>query len=105
MMQEHALVNQAGGPPTRGQLQWNCRRGIKELEVLFVPFLEHCYDQLGELAQKRFARLLGFDDASLFAWFMGYETPEDQELQLTIQEIQHALTTVQPNITSPDSMA
>ena len=51
----------------KGKLRWNCRRGMKELEVLLIPFVDHCYDGLSEEQQSTFARLLGYDDATLFS--------------------------------------
>lgn len=87
--------------PPKGKLRWNCRRGMKELEVLLLPFLDHCYDELSLTHKIQFVRLLGFDDASLFSWFMGYETPEDALLATTIQEVQYAVANLSEGGASP----
>ena len=81
MAEEYPILgDESGALPPKGKLRWNCRRGMKELEVLLLPFLDHCYDQWPDAQKTTFVRMLGFDDASLYAWFMGYEQPEDQDL-------------------------
>lgn len=92
MLEEYSLMKDTDELPPKGKLRWNCRRGMKELEVIFLPFLEYCYDSFDEPAQRDFVRLLGFDDASLYAWFMGYESPADQRIAAIIQEVQSAVT-------------
>ena len=72
MVEEYSIMSETGELPPKGKLRWNCRRGMKELEVLLLPFLEYCYDDFDSAFQRQFVRLLGFDDASLFSWFMGY---------------------------------
>lgn len=62
------------------RLRWACRRGMLELDVLFMPFVEEAYDLLSEPKKMVFERLLECQDPELFAWFMGHETCEDTEL-------------------------
>lgn len=69
------------------RLRWACRRGMLELDVLFMPFVEEAYDGLSVEDKLTFERLLVCQDPELFAWFMGHETCEDQALNAMVQFI------------------
>lgn len=61
----------------RKRLYWHCRRGMWELDLLLVPFLEQRYDQLGEHDQALFRELIDQEDQDLFVWLMRREWPSD----------------------------
>lgn len=61
------------------RLKWACRRGMLELDVLFMPFVETGFNELDEDQKVIFERLLTADDPDLFAWFMGHQSCEDKE--------------------------
>ncbi|MFC4701852.1 succinate dehydrogenase assembly factor 2 [Glaciecola siphonariae] len=67
------------------RLKWACRRGMLELDVLFLPFVEQAFDELSEHQQLTFERLLTCDDPDLFAWFMGHKPCQDPELSEMVQ--------------------
>ena len=69
------------------RLRWACRRGMLELDVLFMPFVEESYEALSSEDKDIFERLLGCQDPELFAWFMGHEKCEDPELNRLVQFI------------------
>jgi len=69
------------------RLRWACRRGMLELDVLFMPFVEEAYDDLSIENKAIFERLLVCQDPELFAWFMGHEICEDKELNSMVQFI------------------
>ena len=69
------------------RLRWACRRGMLELDVLFMPFVEESYDALSSEDKDIFERLLECQDPELFAWFMGHEKCEDPELNRLVQFI------------------
>lgn len=71
----------------KARLKWACRRGMLELDVLFIPFVDEAYDDLSTQQQFTFERLLTGQDPELFAWFMGHETCEDKELNAMVQLI------------------
>ena len=71
----------------KARLKWACRRGMLELDVLFIPFVEDAYDDLNAADQRIFERLLTSQDPDLFAWFMGHKTCEDHELNTMVQFI------------------
>lgn len=69
------------------RLRWACRRGMLELDVLFLPFVDEAFDQLTESQKLTFERLLEGDDPDLFAWFMGHQECKDAELNDMVQLI------------------
>ena len=69
------------------RLRWACRRGMLELDVLFMPFVEEAYDLLSTKEKQVFERLLAEQDPELFAWFMGHQICEDKELNDMVQFI------------------
>ena len=78
----------------KARLRWACRRGMLELDVLLMPFIdkETGFDALSEADQSLFERLLTCNDPELFAWFMGHESCPDPELARMVHVInQHNL--------------
>lgn len=69
------------------RIRWASRRGMLELDLVLVPFVENCFPELSEEDQQRYTRLLEGEDNDLFAWCMGRGKPEDPELAAIIQQI------------------
>ncbi len=69
------------------RLRWACRRGMLELDVIFRPFVDNHYLSLSVEEQVSFKLLLTRDDPELFAWFMGHETPDDNDFKVLIKKI------------------
>lgn len=66
------------------RLTWQSRRGMWELDLLFVPFMEkHFRDQSIE-DQDRFVKLLDCEDQELFLWFMQREKPADPDMDRAV---------------------
>ena len=63
----------------KSRLLWACRRGMLELDVLFIPFVKEAYDDLSDQEKLTFERLLTNEDPDLFSWFMGHKTCPDVE--------------------------
>lgn len=63
------------------RLQWHCRRGLKELDVILGPFMDEHYRALDEGDKAIFTRLVACEDMDLFNWFMRQDTPADPELE------------------------
>ncbi len=64
----------------RNRLFWASRRGMLELDLILMPFLEKVYDQLDKRDQKLYQTLLECEDQDLFAWFLGRVDPDDEDL-------------------------
>lgn len=62
------------------RLRWACRRGMLELDVLLLPFVDQAFDTLTFQQKETFERLLSCDDPDLFAWFMGHQKCVDPDL-------------------------
>ncbi|MCP5079080.1 MAG: succinate dehydrogenase assembly factor 2, partial [Psychromonas sp.] len=71
----------------KSRLLWACRRGMLELDVLFMPFVKEAFDDLSNTDQFTFQRLLTCEDPELFAWFMGHKECPDIELRKIVDVI------------------
>lgn len=71
----------------KSRLLWACRRGMLELDSLFMPFVNEKYDLLSMDDKVVFQRLLECDDPSLFTWFMSNEPCPDPDLAKMIDAI------------------
>lgn len=69
----------------KSRLIWSSRRGMLELDLFLVPFVEHYYDTLAEDDQLRYQRLLESEDQDLFLWFLERESPTDPDLKRIVQ--------------------
>ena len=68
----------------KGQLRWRCRRGMRELDVLLLKFLELRYDDLAQEQKETFEAMLQLQDPDLNAMLMGKLEPESEELKQMI---------------------
>lgn len=62
------------------RLDWDCRRGMKEVEVLLLPFRERFFDGLPRVEQEAFLDLLDCEDVDLLGWLTQQCTPQDPRL-------------------------
>ncbi|MBL1264198.1 succinate dehydrogenase assembly factor 2 [Candidatus Methylomicrobium oryzae] len=53
------------------KLKWRCRRGVVELDILLLHYLETHYLLADEDEQNRFADLLEWEDDELLAVLVG----------------------------------
>ncbi|HMQ12603.1 MAG TPA: succinate dehydrogenase assembly factor 2 [Candidatus Competibacter phosphatis] len=60
-----------------GKLRWRCRRGMKELDLLTLGYLERHYPEAPAKEQQAFAALLELQDPLLMSYMVGRETPAD----------------------------
>ena len=61
------------------RLAWHSRRGMLELDVLLIPFLNEAYRELSTEDQVRYKKLLDCEDPDLFSWFMRNSVPADPD--------------------------
>jgi antitoxin CptB len=71
----------------RNRLQWRCRRGIRELDLLLRRFLEHGYDRLSHEDKRMFEYLLDQKDPDLLAWLMGNSDPLEENARRLVADI------------------
>lgn len=65
----------------KARFAWHCRRGMLELDLILQRFFEHHLERLSAQQLKAFDSLLCCTDPELFAWLMGHEVPQDNELK------------------------
>ncbi len=71
----------------RNRLFWASRRGMLELDLVLLPFLEKIYPTLEQEDKERYWRLLDSEDQDLFGWFLRREDPDDDDLQRIVEII------------------
>lgn len=64
----------------QNKLMWASRRGMLELDLVLMPFVENIYPALAQADKERYWQLMEQEDQDLFAWFLGRSDPEDLEL-------------------------
>ncbi|WP_299978402.1 succinate dehydrogenase assembly factor 2 [uncultured Pseudoteredinibacter sp.] len=64
----------------KNRLFWGSRRGMLELDLVLLPFLENIYPNLEQEDKERYWALLECEDQDMFAWFLKRQDPEDPEL-------------------------
>jgi len=69
------------------RIKWTCRRGMKELDIMIMPFFEHVFPTLSEEEQQDFVNLLKVDDPDLFRFCMRQKIPEDVKLAQIVKKI------------------
>jgi len=69
------------------RLRWQCRRGMRELDLLLQDFLERRYATLPDGAKKAFATLLSYSDPVLLEYLMGRMTPRDGDVADVVAQI------------------
>lgn len=71
------------------RLQWQCRRGMLELDTLLQDFLRDHYKTLPEKEQGVFEELLNYPDQLLFEYLMGKIRPTDIHIANVVERIRH----------------
>ena len=64
-------------PPGRGRLRWRCRRGMKELDVLLVRYLDRDLPTASSAETAAFAQLLELQDPELARYLLAGEPHPD----------------------------
>lgn len=69
------------------QLVWRCRRGVRELDVLFDRFLKSEYHDLAIDEQADFQRLLDIQDPIIMDWLLGRYVADDDGLERIVAKL------------------
>jgi antitoxin CptB len=73
--------------PERSRLSWRCRRGMRELDLLLLAWLEGAFDTASGEERACFAALLELPDPQLARYLTAAERPEDAGLATLIDAI------------------
>jgi antitoxin CptB len=60
-----------------GKLQWQCRRGMKELDFLLVRYLRDRYSQAASDERDAFAAFLELPDPDIARYLLAGDVPRD----------------------------
>ncbi|MBL4661526.1 MAG: succinate dehydrogenase assembly factor 2 [Alcanivoracaceae bacterium] len=71
----------------KGYLQWRCRRGTKELDVVLTQFLDNNYEQLSAAELMIFDELLSTQDTQLWYWISGQQQVDSSLFRAIIDKI------------------
>lgn len=76
-----------GAAVDRGRLRWRCRRGMKELDVMLVRWLDGPGQGASSAETAHFDRLLDLPDPELAAYLLRGEPSIDPELAALVAAI------------------
>ena len=65
-------------PEELNRIRWRSRRGMAELDLLFVPCVEEVLPFLSEARQGTYVRMLAEEDPVLWEWFSERTEPVDE---------------------------
>ena len=66
----------------RSRLIWRCRRGIREMDILLLDYLETHYDTATVENQNTFVELLEENDLDILSWIMEKTSPDEKYIKL-----------------------
>ena len=69
------------------RVRWQCRRGLLELDLALLAFVDRHYATLSSSERAAFRRLLDTPDAQLQAWLLGNEEAPDYDFKQLIEKI------------------
>lgn len=70
-----------------GRLRWRCRRGMKELDVLLLRYVEERYLEAPSDHRDTFRALLEAPDPVIYGYCLGGERPPSPLLSSLVQQI------------------
>lgn len=76
-----------GSDPMRQRLEWRCRRGMRELDVVLMRYFEHEYDAAEQAEKQSFETLLSLQDPEILDLLTGRIVAEDEGLHHVIERI------------------
>ena len=69
------------------RLRWRCRRGMRELDVLLMRYVEERYAIAPAAEQGAFEQLLSLQDPDIHALLTGRVTTDDAGLDDVVQRL------------------
>ena len=96
MHNDHQTIESEHAQRAEAKLRWACRRGMLELDIVLMRFLQHTYPTLLPSQQQLFQQLLTYPDQILMQWLLRLSEPPAVVLAELIQLIRHASTAISP---------
>ena len=72
------------------RLRWRCRRGVREMDLIFDRFLTAAGEELDEGTRQALERLLDRSDRDVLDWIAGRAAPPDPALAALVDRIRAA---------------
>jgi antitoxin CptB len=69
------------------RVAWRCRRGMKELDLLLIGWLEAQFERASEAQRGQFEALLELPDPQLARYLLGGERPERADLAAVVDAV------------------
>ena len=69
------------------RLRWQCRRGMLELDLILMQFLEAVYPALEPALQRDFSRLLEYPDPVLQGWLLQHGMDVEVSMQPIVSRV------------------
>jgi antitoxin CptB len=66
------------------RLRWRCRRGMRELDVMLLRYLERIWPAAASAERAAFAQLLDMQDPELFRYLVGTALPAEVEQRAVV---------------------
>ncbi|EIJ43101.1 hypothetical protein BegalDRAFT_2247 [Beggiatoa alba B18LD] len=62
------------------KLKWRCRRGMKELDIVFFRYLEQAYPSASVEEKALFETILEWQDMEIYGYLLARSTPTDAQV-------------------------
>lgn len=69
------------------RLRWRCRRGMRELDMLLMRYMDDDYRRASPLQQHAFERLLSLQDPEILALLTRRSVAEDRHLRDVVERL------------------
>lgn len=73
------MAQAAEDPHELSRLRWRCRRGMRELDVLLLRYLERDFATASSGERAAFRAMLDLPDPELFGYLVGREHPQNPD--------------------------
>ena len=70
-----------------GKIKWQSRRGMRELDLMLLPFVENDLQECSESFLNDYVDLLEATDLQLVRWFNGTELADSESRRKVIEYI------------------
>lgn len=72
-----------------GRLRWLCRRGMKELDLMMLTYLEQHYTQASDAHKAAFCALLDMQDPQLYALILERDSVADKDVNHVLEQLRN----------------
>lgn len=72
---------------TDPKLRWQCRRGMRELDVLLTRYLDTAYESATDAEKAAFETLLSLPDPDLAGYLLQRERSDQAALEAVLERI------------------